>query len=116
MKKILIVLMMVFGLSAVFAKPVVFKVNNAQILTDDDNELKYFGSSMTDEEIAMGMYEINFLDVYPSGVTIEEADWISEKFYKYMLLSDDLSYALNVINLGDGRQVVAFYDLKEHLE
>lgn len=111
MKKIIMILMMTFGLSAVFAKPVTFKDGDNQIFVDDENEPSrlYYTS---DEEIVMAMYEIDFFEVYPSSVTIEEADWISEKFYEYALLAKDLSYALAVINLGDGRQVVAFYDLK----
>lgn len=111
MKKIIMILMMIFGLSAVFAKPVTFKDGDSQIFVDDENEPPHL-YYMSDEEIVMAMHEIDFFEVYPSGVTIEEADWISEKFYEYALLAKDLSYALAVINLGDGRQVVAFYDLK----
>lgn len=111
MKKIIMILMMIFGLSAVFAKPVTFKDGDSQIFVDDENEPSHF-YYMSDEEIVMAMHEIDFFEVYPSDVTIEEADWISEKFYEYALLAKDLSYALAVINLGDGRQVVAFYDLK----
>lgn len=116
MKKILAVLVMVFGLSAAFAKPVVFSIGDSTILTDDEIELiRYTGSY---EDLCMEMYEIElFGGVRPSGVTIdEEVDWVSEKFNRYILIAKDASYALNVINLGSGLRVVAFYDLKESLK
>ena len=115
MKKMIMVLMMVFGLSAAFAKPVVFNVGDSQILTDDENKLMYYTG--TDEDMRAKMLDIELFGVYPYNVTIEEEIyWVSEKFYYYILVAKDASYALNVINLGFGRKAVAFYDLKENLK
>ena len=115
MKKIVMVLMMVFSLSVVFAKPVVFDVGNSKILTDDENKLIVYTG--TYEDLCTEMLGIELFGVYPSGVTIdEEIDWVSEKFNSYILVAKDVSYALNVINLGFGLRAVAFYDLKENLE
>lgn len=115
MKRMLMVFMMVFGLSAVFAKPTVFQVGNSQILTDDENKLIVYTGN--DEDLCTEMFKVELFGVRPSGVTIEEeVDWVSEKFYRYILVAKDASYALNVINLGRGRKAVAFYDLKENLK
>lgn len=63
MKKMITILMIVFGLSAVFAKPTVFQVGNSQVLTDDENKpIVYTGTeenflTLTKEEMLARMLD-----------------------------------------------------------
>ena len=110
MKKILTVLMMVFGLSAVFAKPVEFERDDCYILTDDENIQTDFGERSVKEIITLilnafpkktGEYENKYV-----GFGICEVDELAEKYFNYLNISKYSSQVILVQNLGDGRQIM----------
>ena len=117
MKKMIMVLMMVFGLSVAFAKPVDFEIDGYYIVTDDENEQKDF-SGMDDLDIVAtvvssipdktGEYENRY-----SGLEIGEVDKMSKKYFNYFAFSEDRKHFIVFQNLGDGRQLMVFYYLKK---
>lgn len=117
MKKMVVVLMMVFSLSAVFAKPVDLENDSYYIFTDDENVQKDF-SSMSDLDIVTtvlrsmpkktGEYENKF--VY---LNVDEVDEMSKKYFNYMMFSKNGTHFILVQNLGDGRQLTVYYKLKK---
>ena len=112
-----IVLMMVFGLSAVFAKPVDFENDEYYIITDDENVQKDF-SGMDDLDIVAtvvssmpektGEYENRYV-----ALKIGEVNEMSKKYFNYMMFSKDQKYFVLFQNLGDGRQLMVYYQLKK---
>lgn len=117
MKKMMMVLMMVFGLSAVFAKPVDFENDEYYILTDDENVQKDF-SGMDDLDIVAtvissmpnktGEYENRYV-----SLMIGEVNEMSKKYFNYMMFSKDQTHFIVFQNLGDGRQLMVYYQLKK---
>ena len=117
MKRMLMVLMMVFGLSAVFAKPVDFENDEYYIITDDENTQKDF-TGMSDLDIVAtvvssmpdktGEYENRYV-----ALTIGEVDEMSKKYFNYIMASKDQKHFILVQNLGDGRQLTVYYLLKK---
>ena len=117
MKKILVLMMMAFGLSAVFAKPVDFENDEYYILTDDENVQKDF-SGMDDLDIVAtvvssmpkktGEYENRY-----AGLRIGEVNEMSKKYFNYFMYSKDQKHFIVFQNLGDGRQLMIFYYLKK---
>lgn len=117
MKKILTVLMMVFGLSAVFAKPVDFEIGEYYVLTNDENVQKDF-SGMSDLDIVAtvvssvpkktGEYKNRYVTL-----KIDEVDKISKKYFNYFMFSKDETHLIVTQNLGDGRELMVYYQLKK---
>lgn len=117
MKKMIMILMMVFGLSAAFAKPVDFENDEYYIITDDENVQKDF-SGMDDLDIVAtvvssmpkktGEYENRYV-----ALKIGEVNEMSNKYFNYMMFSKDQKYFVLFQNLGDGRQLMIFYYLKK---
>ena len=117
MKKMIMVLMMVFGLSAAFAKPVDFENGEYYILTDDENVQKDF-SGMDDLDIVAtvvssvpdktGEYENRY-----ANLSIGEVNELSKKYFNYFMYSKDQTHFVVFQNLGDGRQLMIFYYLKK---
>lgn len=117
MKKILMVLMMVFGLSAAFAKPVEFENDDYLIITDDENVQKDF-SGMDDLNIVAtvvssmpkktGEYDNKY-----ASLKIGEVNEMSKKYFNYMMFSKEQKHFILFQNLGDGRQLMVFYYLKK---
>ena len=111
------IMMMVFGLSAVFAKPVDFENDEYYILTDDENVQKDF-SGMNDLDIVAtvvssmpkktGEYE----NIYVS-LRISEVNEMSKKYFNYFMYSKNQKHFIVFENLGDGRQLMIFYYLKK---
>lgn len=111
------VLMMVFGLSAVFAKPVDLENDSYYIITDDENVQKDF-SGMSDLDIVStvlsampkktGEYENKF--VY---LNVDKVNEMAKKYINYMMFSKDCTHFIMVQNLGDGRQLTVYYKLKK---
>ena len=111
------VLMMVFGLSAVFAKPVDFEIGEYYVITDDENEQKDF-SNMDDLDIVAtvvsavpdktGEYENRYV-----ALDIGEANEMSKKYFNYFMYSKDQTHLIVFQNLGDGRQLMIYYQLKK---
>ena len=117
MKKIAMVLMMVFGLSAAFAKPVDFENDNYYIITDDENEQKDF-SGMDDLDIVAtvvssvpdktGEDENRYV-----SLKIGKVNEMSKKYFNYFMYSKDQTHFILFQNLGDGRQLMVYFQLKK---
>lgn len=111
------ILMMVFGLSAAFAKPVDFENDEYYILTDDENVQKDF-SGMDDLDIVAtvvsavpkktGEYENKY-----ASLRIGEVNEMSKKYFNYFMYSKDQKHFVVFQNLGDGRQLMVFYYLNK---
>ena len=117
MKKVMMVLMMVFGLSAVFAKPVDFENDEYYILTDDENVQKDF-SGMDDLDIVATVVSsipkntCEYENKYAS-LRIGKVNEMSKKYINYFMYSKDQTHFIVFQNLGDGRQLMIFYYLKK---
>lgn len=117
MKKIVMILMMVFGLSAVFAKPIDFETDDYIVITDDENVQEDF-SGMDDLDIVAtvvssipektGEYENRYV-----SLKIGEVNEMSKKYFNYFMYSKDQKHFIVFQNLGDGRQLMVFYYLKK---
>ena len=117
MKKILTVLMMVFGLSAAFAKPVDFEIGDYYLLADDENVQKDF-SGMDDLDIVAtvvssmpkktGEYENRYV-----ALDIGEVSEESKKYFTFMMYSKDHTHFILFQNLGDGRELIVYYRLEK---
>ena len=117
MKKILMVLMMVFGLSAAFAKPVDIETDNYYIFADDETKQVDF-SGLSDVEII-----VKVVNAIPEktgeyknvlyGIAFEkEDDKLAKKYINYFQYSKDWN-TLNVVqNLGDGRVLYVFFNIE----
>lgn len=111
------VLVMVFGLSTAFAKPVDFETDEYYILTDDENVQKDF-SGMDDLGIVAtvissvpdktGEYENRYVHLM-----IGEVNEMSKKYFSYFMYSKDQTHFILFQNLGDGRQLMIYYLLKK---
>ena len=111
------VLMMAFGLSVVFAKPVDFENDEYYIITDDENVQKDF-SGMDDLDIVAtviscvpkktGEYENKYV-----SLKIGEVNEMSKKYFNYFMYRKDETHFVVFQNLGDGRQLMVFYQLKK---
>lgn len=117
MKKIAMVLMMVFGLSVAFAKPVDLETDEYYVITDDENVQKDF-SGMDDLDIVAtvvsavpkktGEYKNKYV-----CLKIGEVNELSKKYFNYFFYSKDGTHFVLFQNLGDGRQLMVFYQLKK---
>ena len=117
MKKIAMVLMMVFGLSAAFAKPVDFETEEYYVVADDENVQKDF-SGMDDLDIVAtvvscmpkktGEYENSYV-----GLKVDKVNEMSKKYFNYFMYSKDETHFLVFQNLGDGRELILYYKLKK---
>ena len=111
------ILMMVFGLSAVFAKPIDFETDDYIVITDDENVQEDF-SGMDDLDIVAtvvssipektGEYENRYV-----SLKIGEVNEMSKKYFNYFMYSKDQKHFIVFQNLGDGRQLMIFYYLKK---
>ena len=117
MKKILTVLMMTLMMAgSLFAKPVDFKTDSYYILADDENEQVDF-SWLSDANIITllvnafpkktGEHEYKYV-----GFSFEEVDELSEKYFRYLMVSKNNKHVLLVQNLGDGRQIMLRFKIK----
>lgn len=111
------VLMMVFGLSAVFAKPVDFENDEYYIITDDENVQKDF-SGMDDLDIVAtvvssmpkktGKYNNKYV-----SLKVSKVNEMSKKYFNYFMYSKDETHYILFQNLGDGRQLMIYYRLEK---
>ena len=117
MKKMIMVLMMAFGLSAAFAKPVDLENDEYYILTDDENVQTDF-SGMDDLDIVATVVSCvpkktgEYKNKYVS-LKIGEVNEMSKKYFNYFMYSKDGTHFILFQNLGDGRQLMVFYQLKK---
>ena len=121
MKKILAVLMMVFGLSAVFAKPVFLEEEDFVFISDDENKQSDF-SGHSDEDIVaivvnsfpqkIGKHSVR----YCMHEFENKIDAFDKKYFHYFFVSKDETYLALYQNLGDGRRLIVQFQLKEDAE
>ena len=115
MKKMFMIMMMVFGLSAAFAKPVDFESDEYYIVTDDENVQKDF-TGMSDLDIVAtvvssvpkktGEYAYKYCTL-----RVGEVNELSKKYFSYFMFSKDQTHFVLFQNLGDGRQLMIYYQL-----
>ena len=115
------VLAMVFGLSAVFAKPVAIESEEFVFISDDENKQSDF-SGHSDEEIVaivvnsfpqkIGKHSV----IYNMYKFENEIDALDEKYFHYFFVSKDETYLALYQNLGDGRRLVVLFQLKDDAE
>lgn len=116
MKKIAMVLMMVFGLSAVFAKPVDFETDDYIFIADDETTPKNF-EGLSDIDIVAKLVnampkETNGKKAIYSCCEFTEVHEVTEKFDNYFMYSKDGPYMALIQNLGDGREVTIVFLLE----
>ena len=110
------ILTMIFGLSAVFAKPVDFEIDDYIVVADDEPTPKNF-EGLSDVDIvakivnAMPKETVGKKAVY-SCCNFSEVHEFTEKFDNYFMYSKDGTYMCIVQNLGDGREVTILFSLK----
>ena len=120
MKKMMIVLMMAFGLSAAFAKPVNLENDEYYILTDDEyvqrdfngmDDLNIVATVMSCMPKKTGEYENEYI-----GLEICKVNEMSKKYFNYFMCSKDKTHFVFFQNLGDGRELRLYYHLKDIVE
>lgn len=129
MKKILTVLMMVFGLSAAFVScattssvdtGVTIDAGDWFIVTNSDNTPTYFDTYSDDKKVeihkALAPEEINGKHLLYDGFEFHKVGWVAEKYYTYLLVKKNETYTVLVVNMGDGRELRLYYHLKDIVE
>lgn len=110
------VLVMVFGLSVVFAKPVVFETDSYTFVADDETKRLDFEGRSEADIIAMAVNampkEISGKKAIYSCYEISKVHEITEKYFNYFLYSKDGTYMGIVQDLGDGRELTILFNLE----
>lgn len=129
MKKILMVMMMVFGLSTTFVScattssvdtSAVIDTGDWLIITSSDNRPVYFGeiSDARKVEICKSAVpeEINGKHLLYDGLEFNKVGSVAEKYYSYFFVKKDMTYMVVVSNIGDGRELELYYRLEDIVE
>lgn len=130
MKKIIMVLMMVFGLSAVFVScattssvdtSVFIDAGDWFITTDSDSEPITYLADYSDSkkvEICKAFIpeEVDGKRLLFDGFEFHKVGQVAEKYYVYSLVKKDETYVIYVVNVEDGRELRLFYHLKDIVE
>ena len=130
MKKILMVLVMVFGLSAVFAKPVALDVKfggeDCLLITNDENKpLDANGLSDTDIVSILRSYTPEKLKdneklIYCGFIFSDKLNEPAKKYYTYFLFTNKSTDGYKTLyidtNLGDGRMLRLVYLIERNNE
>lgn len=120
MKKLLMILMMVFVVGcSIFAKPIIFDAGEYTVLTDDENEQHLAFTRCSDDIqrlniiISAAPEEIDGRRLVLECFFInDEVSWIAEKYYNYFFIKNDRTAMMICHNLGDGREIVLSYRLE----
>lgn len=126
MKKILMILMMVFGLSAVFVScattssvdtGVTIDAGDWFIIASSDGEpITYLADYSDNKKVeickAFAPEEINGKHLLYDGFEFHKVSQVAEKYYVYTLVKKDETYMVYVVNVEDGRELRLFYHLK----
>lgn len=123
------VLVMVFGLSAVFVgcattssadTGVVIDTGDWLIITNSDNEPLYFDEYSDNKKVeickALAPAEINGKRLVYDGFEFSEVTVAAEMYHTYFFVKKDKTYMVLVINMGDGRELRLYYYLKDIVE
>ena len=128
MKKIIMVMMMVFGLSAVFAKPFLimdFEEIETFFASDTENPdlqkvIAEKVSGLTDWEISdylfamfCYLYEDKGYVVTPDEYFIEPVETLTKEYGMYTMIDYNEKWVSEVIDLGDGRQIQLWLNLNK---
>lgn len=128
MKKILMVLTMIFGLSAVFAEPFLimdFEEIETFFASDTENPdlqkvIAEKVSGLTDWEISdylfdmfCYLYEDKGYVVTPDTYFIEPVETLTKEYGMYTMIDYNDKWVSPVIDLGDGRQIQLWLDLNK---
>lgn len=129
MKKMIMILMMVFGLSAVFVScattspvdtDVTIDAGDWVIATNSNNKPTYFDTYSDSRKVeiykALAPEELNGKHLLYDGFEFHKAGWVAEKYYTYFLVKKNETYMVLVVNVGDGRELRLFYHLKDIVE
>lgn len=132
MKKItlfIMILMMVFGLSAAFVScattssvdtDVVIDAGDWFIATGKDNTPSYFDTYSDSKKVeiykALTPGEINGKHLVYDGFEFHKVGWVAEKYYTYFFVKKDETYMILVNDVGDGRELRLYYHLKDIVE
>ena len=116
MKKMMMVLVMVFGLSAVFAKPIDLETDDYIVLADDENTPKDF-EGLSDVDIVAKLVNAMPKEMVGKKATYScceftEVREFTEKVDNYFMYSKDGTHMGLVQNLGDGREIIIVFSLK----
>lgn len=116
MKKMLMVLMMVFGLSAAFAKPIDFEMDDYMVIADDEPTPKNF-EGFSDVDIVARL--VNAMPKETAGkkaiyscCDFTEVHEFTKRVDNYFMYNKDGTYMCLVQNLGDGREVTILFSLE----
>ena len=117
MKKIITVLMVVFTIASVFAKPIVLK-SDVGFLVANDERKPYDFSGMSDEEILSLI-----LECMPKEISgrkpiylkneITKIDEYAKKYNNYIMVDYEQTVACVGENLSNGRMIVITYMLEK---
>ena len=115
------VLVMVFGLSAVFAKPVSIEKEEFVFISDDENKQSDFSGRSDEEIVAIVVNSFpqkigKYSTTYWMHKFENEIDALDEEFFHYCFYGKDHTYAALYQNLGDGRRLVVLFSMKEDAE
>ena len=129
MKKIFVILMMVFGLSAGFVScattapvntSVYIDAGDWFIATTSNNTPTYFDEYSDDRKVeiykSLLAEEINGKHPVYDGFEFNKVSPVAEKYYTYFFVKKDETYMVVVNNLGDGRELRLYYYLKDIVE
>lgn len=129
MKKMMMILTMVFGLSVVFVScattssvdtSVVIDTGDWLIITSNNKRPLDFGelSDTRKAEICKSSApeEINGKHLRYEGLEFNKVDPIAEMYYSYFLVKKDKTYMAIVSNIGGGRELILYYRLEDIVE
>ena len=110
------ILVMVFGLSAVFAKPVDLETDDYIVIADDEATPKNF-EGLSDVDIVAGLVNAMPKEMAGKKATYScceftEVHEFTEKVDNYFMFSKDGTHMGVVQNLGDGRELTIVFNLK----
>lgn len=128
MRKVLVTLMMVFGLltfvSCATTSPVdtsvVIDKGDWLIITSSDNTPTYFDEYSDSKKVeiykALAPEVVNGKRLVYDGFEFHKADKYVEMYHTYFFVKKDETYAVLVSNIGDGRELRLYYYLKDIVE
>ena len=117
MKKIITVLMVVFTMVSMFAKPIVLKSDVGFLVANDERKPNDFSGKSDEEILALILEcmpkEINGRKPVYLKHEITKIDEYAEKYNNYLMVDYEQTVACLGENLGNGRMIVITYMLEK---